>query len=112
MTKKTTSLFKSKRPKQYFVIFNDELFSVPIDFFDVEVQNYDHAVQFGMAWYKLLKTVLKDEAIDQKTVKLGKMKLTTGLIRSLEELDRRFPCVLEVIRSHDVSFNGQRIFKS
>lgn len=113
MKKKTisTSVKKNKRLKQYFVIFNGELFSVPDHFFDCEVKNYDQALQFGMACYGLLKTALKDEAVDKKIIKLGTMKLTTGLIRSLDELERRFPHIQNVIRAHDVSFNGQKIFK-
>lgn len=116
MKKKTTSLSKSasrkpKRPKQYFVIFNREIFVVSSEFFDVEVQNYDQALQFGMACYGLLQTSLKDEVIGKKAAKINGIKLTTGLTRSLDELDRRFPFILNVIRSHDVSFHGQKVFK-
>lgn len=105
MTKKTSKNQqkqienKPRKFKQYFIVLNDELRTIKYEFFD-DISLRMDALSLGAAAYRELYKTLKEEAeIDGDSIYVGPMKVVTGLERTLNELDFRFPFLREEIRS-------------
>lgn len=106
MVKKSS---RKKQARKYFVKKDDGIFVVNDSFFD---QINSRAVALSLAirtWYQL-QDQLRADAVDGENTFIGNMKITTGLERSLAELDKRHPYLLLEVRSVERRYQGRRIY--
>ena len=100
---------RKKQAKKFFVKEEDGIFVVKEPFFE---QIPSRAVAIGIAlrtWHQLRDQLCTD-AIDDENTFIGNMLVTTGLERTLVELDRRFPFLLREIRSVERRHEGRRVY--
>lgn len=96
--------------KRYFVKEDDGIFIVKDEFFKA-IESRAEALVVCMRTYFELQKRLKEDAVDGDVSYIGNMKVTTGLERSLNELNRLYPGLLDELRSVDRRYEGTTIYK-
>jgi hypothetical protein len=104
MAKKTKKQYKS--PKTFIVKDNEMVYETKIEFFD-EIKDRQEAVAFGVEQYIEIQRVLMTDT--ENDLYIGPMKVTTGLQRTIDELNHRFPHLIEEILSTARYVDGLRI---
>lgn len=94
--------------KKFFIKEEEGIYSVTKEFFD-DIENRDEALMLALRAVDELHSTLKEEALDGDSMFIGNMKVTTGLQRSLEELDKRWPSLLEQMYSMPRNIDGRVI---
>ena len=96
--------------KKFFIKEEEGIYTVDGDFFN-DIDSRDEALMLAIRAVDEINTTLLDE-LDGDSMLIGNMKVTTGLQRSLEELDKRWPnlldqlyCVPRRIDGHIITFN-------
>jgi len=111
-TAKKKAKKKVNRKKRFFVAESDrEIHLVEADFFDKIGSRYI-ALLVGVNAYRELHRVLLEDVIEDGTLTIGTMKVTTGLTRTLDELNKRWPCIDIEIRSIGNNYGSQPIYVS
>ena len=108
MAKRKIQQKQYKSPKSFFVKDDDQIFKVRIDFFD-EFSERNEALTFALEQYFELRRVLVEDAKEDDDLFIGPMKVTTGLRRTLDELNHRWPHLMEEITAVGRRMDGQRI---
>lgn len=80
--------------KKFFVKDEGNVYSVTEEFFS-DIENRDEALLLAIMTLDELHLTLIEEAVDGDSILIGNMKVTTGLQRTLEELDKRWPNLLD-----------------
>lgn len=93
--------------KKFFIKEEEGIYTVDGDFFN-DIDSRDEALMLAIRAVDEIHTTLKDE-LDGDSMLIGNMKVTTGLQRSLEELDKRWPNLLEQVYSTPRRINGHVI---
>ena len=91
--------------KKFFVKEEDGLYTVHERFFD-EIESRNEALVIALRIIGELHSTLKDEALGGGPLFVGNMKVTTGLQRSLDELEKRWPFLLIEMRAVPRRVNG------
>jgi len=103
MTKKN-----KKRSKKFFVKEEEGIYSVTDGFFD-DIESREEALVVIMRCQSEIYDTLQDEAINGGPVLIGNMKVVTGLQRSIDELNVRWPYLLTELLSVTRRINGHII---
>lgn len=101
---------KYKSYKKYFVKDAQGLSVIDISYFN-SVKSWTEAYAIGLSTYAEIQKVLVEDAVGGDNSFIGNMKVTTGLERTLQELDYRYPNLLKEIHSAKLSLNGSRVFR-
>jgi hypothetical protein len=97
---------KSKSRKKLFFVKEEEgIFIVHDEFFN-DIESRDEALVIAMRTLGEIYSTMKREAEIKDSLFIGNMKVTTGLQRGLDELDKRWPCLLMQLRSMPRRING------
>jgi len=94
--------------KKYFIKEEEGIYTVTDDFFN-DIESRDEALLLAIRAVDEIHTTLKEESLEGDTMLIGNMRVTTGLQRSLEELERRWPSLLEQMYSTPRSIDGHVI---
>jgi hypothetical protein len=97
-----------KIKKKFFIKDIDGIYTVTEDFFS-DIESRDEALILALRAIDEIHTTLKEEVVDGDSIIIGNMKVTTGLQRSLEELDKRWPSLLEQMYSTPRNMDGHKI---
>lgn len=95
---------QSRSPKKYFVKEDDGVYVVFDEFFN-DIESRSEALVIALRTVGEIHATLQEEA-DGSCLYIGNMKVTTGLQRCLDELDRRWPFLLVEMRSMPRRVNG------
>jgi len=96
---------QSSKSKKYFVKEDDGIFSVTDEFFD-DIESRQEALAIAIRTLGEIQSTLKEESFDEGSLFIGNMKVTTGLQRTLDELDRRWPFLITEMRIIPRRING------
>lgn len=96
---------QSSKSKKFFVKEDDGIFCVTSEFFD-DIESRQEALAIAMRTLGEIQEVLKEESLDKDSFYIGRMKVTTGLQRTLDELDRRWPFLMVEMRTIPRRING------
>ena len=99
---------RSPRKKKFFVKEEDGVYSVFDNFFD-DIESRDEALVIAIRAFGEVHNTLKEESLDDGPLFIGNMKVITGLQRTLDELDKRWPFLLLEMRSVPRRINGHMI---
>ena len=99
---------RSPRKKKFFVKEEDGIYTVLDEFFD-EITSRDEALVIALRTVGEIHDTLKDEALGGGPLFIGNMKVITGLQRSLDELERRWPFLLMEMRAVPRRINGHTL---
>lgn len=101
---------QSKSPKKkYLVKEEDGIYTVFDEFFD-DIENREEALVIALRTLGEIHITLQNEADgDKRPFYCGNMKVTTGLQRCLDELERRWPYLMVEMRSVPRKINGLTI---
>jgi hypothetical protein len=97
-----------KTKKKFFIKDIDGIYTVTEEYFS-DIESRDEALVLALRAIDEIHSTLKEEAVDGDSMVIGNMKVTTGLQRSLEELDKRWPSLLEQMYSTPRSIDGHTI---
>jgi hypothetical protein len=98
---------KSSR-KKFFVKEDNDVYVVYDKFFD-DIDSREEALVIAMRTYGEIHITLQQEAESGEPVFIGNMKIVTGLERSLDELERRWPFLLTELRAVPRRINGRSL---
>lgn len=98
---------KSPRRKKYFVKEEDGIYTVHDEFFE-DIETRDEALVIALRTLGEIHNTLKEEG-DGEPFFIGNMKVITGLQRSLDELERRYPFLSTQLRATPRRINGHVI---
>lgn len=107
---KKNKQYQYKKYKKYFVKDNEGLSIIEMKYFD-SINSWVEAFSIGVCCYIELQKVLTDDAITGEDSYIGNMKVTTGLERSLQELNERYPQLMVQIHSTSLLIHGTRAIK-
>lgn len=93
--------------KQFFIKEEEGIYAVTEEFFS-DIESRDEALILALRAIDEIHTTLKEE-VGGDSVLIGNMKVTTGLQRSLEELDKRWPSLLHQMYSTPRNIDGHKI---
>ncbi len=93
--------------KKYLVKKSDGLFIEDYSFFE-SVDSWIKALSIGTACYSQIQKVLIDDSRGDESF-VGTMKVTTGLERTLIELNERYPQLMNEIHGVSLIANGIRV---
>lgn len=96
-----------KRPRKYFVKEEDGIFTVHAEFFDA-IESREEALAIALRCMGEMHATLSEEG-DGVPFFIGNMKVTTGLQRTLDELEERWPFLLTEMRAVPRRINGHII---
>jgi hypothetical protein len=96
-----------KTKKKFFIKDIDGIYTVTEEFFS-DIESRDEALVLAIRALDEIHTVLKEEVGGDSMV-IGNMRVTTGLQRSLEELDKRWPNLLDQMYSTPRNIDGHKI---
>lgn len=102
---------KVKHPRKFFVIENDDLVVVGRKYFDSFITRED-ALGTGIQTFLALQEVLRQNAVLGGEAYVGTIDLVDGFERTLNELERRFPFILQQIHNTEYRSYGLRIGKA
>jgi len=97
-----------KTKKKFFIKEVEGIHTVTEEFFS-DIESRDEALVLAIRVLDEIHTTLQEEAVDGDSMVIGTMKVTTGLQRSLEELDKRWPSLLEQMYSTPRHIDGHTI---
>jgi hypothetical protein len=96
--------------KKFFIKEEEGIYTVDGEFFN-DIESREEALVLAIRAVGEIHATLKEE-LDGDSMLIGNMKVTTGLQRSLEELEKRWPNLLEEMYStprridgHVITFN-------
>ena len=95
---------KSSNPK-FFIRDENGIFVGYIDFFDT-LQSRTEAIDLAIRIIGEIHLTLMQEVDVGKPLFIGNMKVVTGLQRSLDELEKRWPCLLDEVYSVERRIGG------
>ena len=98
-----------KSNKKYFIKEEDNIYVVYEEFFD-EIRNRESALAYYIRTYGEIHSVLKSECKNKEILYIGNMKIITGLQRTLEELEKRWPFLSIEFRAVPRRINGCLLF--
>ena len=98
-----------KTYKKYFIRDSDSILIKGTEFF--ETLNWFKAYAISVLCIQQINDTLRDDAINDEDSYVGNMKVTTGLLRSLEEIYFRFPEIKEKIDKEHHKFSGRNVNK-
>lgn len=101
---------KVKKYKKYIVMSKDGLSMAGPEYFD-SLDSWTKALSVGVSCYAEIQRVLIEDGIDGDDSYVGNMKVTTGLQRSLDEINDRYPSLIDHIHSTSLLVNGTRVFR-
>lgn len=87
---------RTGRPRKFFLPDNDGLLVVGANYFK-QIKSRSHALALGMSVYSELHESLYLDALEGDAY-VKTIKISDGLARSLHELDRNFPSLIDEIR--------------
>ncbi len=96
------------RKKKFFIKDEDGIYIVTDEFFS-DIESRDEALMLALRAVDEINTTLKEEVLEDDSLLIGNMKVTTGLQRSLEELDKRWPNLLNQLYSTPRCISGHTI---
>ena len=96
------------RKKKYFIKEDDGIYIVTDEFFN-DIESRDEALIIAIRAVGAINITLKEEVLADDSLLIGNMKVTTGLQRSLEELDKRWPNLLGQLYSTPRNIDGHVI---
>jgi hypothetical protein len=96
-----------KRPRKYFVKEEDGIFTVHVEFFDA-IESREEALAIAMRCLGEIHSTLSEEG-DGQPFFIGNMKVTTGLQRTLDELEERWPFLMAELYGTTRKINGYTI---
>jgi hypothetical protein len=94
--------------KKFFVKEEDGIYTVFDQFFD-EIESRDEALVVALRIVGEIHDTLKDEALGGGPLFIGNMKVVTGLQRSLDELEKRWPFLMLEMHSTPRRINGHTV---
>ena len=97
-----------KKSKKFFVREEEGIYSVTDDFFD-DIESREEALVIIMRCQSEIYDTLQDEAKNGGPVFIGNMKVVTGLQRSIDELNIRWPYLSIELLSITRRINGHII---
>jgi hypothetical protein len=98
-----------KVPKKYFVVDDGQVCSVTEEFFNT-LGSRMAALDVGLKCFSAIHSILVDDAINGDDSYIGNMKVTTGLQRTLDKLEERFPCLMRDIQGMERRNEGKRVY--
>jgi hypothetical protein len=93
--------------KKFFIKEEEGIYCVDGDFFN-DIESRDEALMLAIRAVDEIHTTMKEE-LDGSSMLIGSIKVTTGLQRSLEELDKRWPNLLDQLYCESRRINGHSI---
>lgn len=96
---------RSSTSKKFFVKEEDGIFSVKKEFFD-DIESRQEALVIAMRTLGEIQSTLREESRDEGSLFIGNMKITTGLQRTLDELEDRWPFLITEMRAVPRRING------
>jgi hypothetical protein len=97
--------------KKFFIKEDDGIYTVTNDFFN-DIERRDEALMIAIRIIDEIHITLKEEVLEDDEMLIGSIKVTTGLQRSLDELEKRWPNLLNQMYStprrvdgHTITFN-------
>lgn len=100
---------KKIKKKKYLIKDTIGIYEGDDSFFD-EITSRNHALTIGVLCYHEVYNTLINDAKNDEDSFIGNMKVTTGLNRTLEELNKRYPFLLDEIKSYSRSNNFKITF--
>jgi len=94
--------------KKFFIKEQEGVYTVTGEFFN-DIETRDEALLLAIRLIDEIHMTLKEEVMDDDSILIGNMKVTTGLQRSLEELERRWPNLLNQLYSTPRNIDGRVI---
>lgn len=98
---------KSPRRKKYFVKEEDGIYTVHDEFFE-DIESRDEALVIALRTLGEVHTTLQEEG-DGSPLFIGNMKVVTGLQRTLDELEKRWPFLINELYGTARRINGHTI---
>jgi hypothetical protein len=95
-------------PKTFHIKDAGDICQVKPDFFN-EIKDRQEALSFGVEQHLELQRVLMIDAKSVYDLYIGPMKISNGLYRTLEELNHRWPNLLDEIFAVGRRLDGQRL---
>ena len=96
--------------KKFFIKEEEGIYTVDSEFFN-DIESREEALMIALRAVGEIHATLKEE-LDGDLMLIGSIKVTTGLQRSLEELEKRWPNLLTQLYSvprridgHIITFN-------
>lgn len=99
---------KSSKGKKRFVKEDEGIYVVYDEFFD-DIESRSEALVIALRTLEEIHNTLEQEAEIGDSLFIGNMKVITGLQRCLDELDRRWPFLIDELRATPRRINGQTI---
>lgn len=96
-----------QRSKKYFVKEEDGIFTADVEFFNC-IESREEALVIAMRCVGEMHATMAEEG-DGRPFFIGNMKVTTGLQRTLDELEARWPFLMTELRSVTRRINGHNI---
>ena len=96
--------------KKYLIKHPEGFIEVDYSFFE-SIKEWIHAYSLGLQIYSEINECLKTEGIKNIELKVGPLKVLNGLSRTLNELNSRFPCLLETIHKESIFIDGIKVIK-
>ena len=97
--------------KKFFIKESDGIYVVTDAFFH-DIETRDEALMLALRTIDEIHITLTEEALENDTLLIGSIPVTTGLQRSLDELNKRWPNLLDqmystprIIDGHVLTFN-------
>jgi hypothetical protein len=91
--------------KKFFVKEDDGVYAVHDNFFD-DIESREEALAIAMRTYGEIHITLQQEAEAGGPLFIGNMKVTTGLQRCLDELEKRWPFLFTELYAVPRRING------
>lgn len=98
---------QSKSKRKYFVKEEDGIYTVHDEFFE-DIESREEALVIAMRTLGEIHITLQEEG-DGSSLFIGNMKVITGLQRTLDELDKRWPYLMFEVYGTARRINGHTI---
>lgn len=102
---------KVKHPRKFFIKENDDLVVVGRKYFD-SILTREDALGIGIRTFLELQDILKQNAVLGGEAYVGTIDLVDGFERTLNELEKRFPFIMQQIHNTEYRNYGMRVGKS
>lgn len=96
---------RSSKSKKFFVKEDEGIFSVTGEFFD-DIESRQEALAIAIKTLGEIQATLTEESGGEGSLFIGNMKVITGLQRTLDELENRWPFLITEMRSVSRRING------
>lgn len=95
--------------KKFFVKEEDGIYTVYDEFFE-DIESRSEALVIALRTLGEIHTTLADEAINGGPLYIGSMRVTNGLQRCLDELERRWPFLLLEMKTVSRRIDGHLLY--